>query len=519
MTVASVPGTHRAVTAAGHARVLWACTLPVALLGSWTCFAAPPGINWLLWTWAAAAGLLIVRRSTGPHALGIPAGVALAMGCALSAAAAVTADPNLTGLVFLGVAGLDGFALSALLWPGPPAASVPLTRMPFTLGRAVLGEAASRLGETLALLRMQSSVPVLRGAALATTLGAALLLLLSAADPVLAEWRNGAWSLLSTLHFVVRSAFFAALAVLLLGAYGVAARSHPPAPPASGSDPTSPPSRAHLSHLERLMVLGAALGAFVLFFGVDFSTQLGLIRAGQLPAGETLAQATHRGFGEMIVAAGLCAATLILLDRYAQRGPHERRVMRASLAVIAAALVLVIDAYRRVRFYEAAFGYTQLRLDVQAWCAAVFTALLLLGWQVRAAAKCSARLDLPRLARYVALTAVACIAVLSFWNSAAWIVDANFARYQRTGSIDVHYLARLGVDSPDAVPALVRHLPELAPADAQPLRTALADSPMATRLAAHPGGPAPFAWYEWNLRRNAAFSALAAAHLAGSTAR
>lgn len=44
---------------------IWAWTIPVALLGSWTCFANVPGINWTLWTLAAATGFLVIGRRSG----------------------------------------------------------------------------------------------------------------------------------------------------------------------------------------------------------------------------------------------------------------------------------------------------------------------------------------------------------------------------------------------------------------------------------------------------------------------
>ncbi len=512
-----VSETHRAspVAAAGSVLPLWACALPVALLGSWTCFAALPGINWTLWTLAATTGLLIARRAGAAAPLGVTAVTALALACALSAAAAITADPHMDALVFLSVAGSCGFALRAILMPAQPIGPAALIRLPLTLTRAVFGEAAARLAQTLALVRMQSGVPLLRGAALAGGLGAVLLLLLSAADPVLAGWRDGVWSFLHTLRFLTRGVFFVVLASALLGAYGIAARSHPADHRAAASLGPAPAVRDTLSDIERLMVLGAALGAFGLFFVVDLSAQFGLISAGRLPAGETFAQATHRGFIEMIMAAGLCAATLILLDRHALRGSRERQVLWTGAAVILASLLLVLSAYSRVRYYEAAYGYTQLRVDVQVWCAAVFVALVLLAWHLRAAAASGARLGLARLTHHVALTGIACIAFLSCWNSSAWIVNANIARYRTTGRLDVGYLADLAVTSPDAIAALVGHLPDLPRADARWLRAALARSPLAGGAA----GGAPLAWYEWNLRRDAALAALRAAQAGGSTSR
>lgn len=52
------PGAAQGALEAG---LIWGWAVLVALLGSWTCFAAAAGINWTLWTVAAAAGFLVIR--------------------------------------------------------------------------------------------------------------------------------------------------------------------------------------------------------------------------------------------------------------------------------------------------------------------------------------------------------------------------------------------------------------------------------------------------------------------------
>jgi hypothetical protein len=241
------------------------------------------------------------------------------------------------------------------------------------------------------------------------------------------------------------------------------------------------------------------------FFAAELFSQLA---AGvYLPAGETFAEATHRGFGEMIVAAALCAVVIMALDQRALRNGSEASVRLVSWGVIAASLALVASAYLRVRYYEMAYGYTELRLYVQVCCAAVSAALLVLAWELRSG------LNVPRLMRHVALVGIACIAGLSYWNTAAWIVDANVARYRVTGKLDVDYLERLA-RSPDAIPALVAALPQLAPTDAQRVRESLRHAAVERSVLLPPVGTGTLSWYEWSLRRAAAQSALRQAGLA-----
>ncbi|HEX5462499.1 MAG TPA: DUF4173 domain-containing protein [Steroidobacteraceae bacterium] len=492
---------------------LWAWTLPLALLGSWTCFGAVPGVNWALWTTASAAGYLAVRRRVGRSPADGYALAALALACLLSIASAITANPVADASIFVSVAALFAFCILATARRGSDIGPAALVRAPLDVCRLLLAEAAARAADTFAVVRMRDAVPVVRASAMASALAATLFLLLSAADPTLADWREVAWQTVLSRMFLARDAFFIVLSVLLLGGYGLAARKSKPMEAgrdASGNSPPAPGMR--FSALERLIVLGAAMVLFLVFFAVELSNQL-VQSAVHLPAGETFAEATHRGFGEMIVAAALCAMVIITLDRRASRNGRERAVRLLSWGVIAASLILVASAYLRVRYYEAAYGYTQQRLCVQVICGVVSLALLSLALEVRAV------IDVPRLIRHCALIAIASVAGLSYSNSAAWIVGANVERYGTTGKVDVVYLERLARSSPDAIPALIGALPKLAPADAARVRASLQHASInRSILMPPPGTGGDLSWYEWSLRRASARSVLGAAGLLGESA-
>ena len=280
----------------------------------------------------------------------------------------------------------------------------------------------------------------------------------------------------------------------------------------TGSDDSSPllPG-VRFAALERLLVLGAAMALYIVFFAVELSNQIASA-AVHLTGSDTFAQATHRGFGEMIVAAVLCAMVIITLEQHALRRERERGVRLLAWGVIAASLIIVGSAYLRVRYYEGAYGYTEQRLFVQVICGLVSLALLSLAVQLRCA------IDIPRLIRHAALIAIGCVASLSYWNHAAWIVEANVARYQETGKVDVAYLERLARSSPDAIPALVTALPKLAPPDAAHVRESLRHGAVNRSLLLPPRTTGGLSWYEWSLRRAAAHTVLHAAGLLDETA-
>jgi len=484
---------------------LWACTLALVLLGSWRCFGEVPGVNWALWTSASAAGFLLVRRRSHSSPADNYPLAALALACFLSIAAAITANPSADALIFLSVAGLFAFSILATVTRSSDIGPSALLRAPLDVCRLLLAESAARVAETFALARMRDAVPIVRASIIAAALAATLFLLLSAADPTLADWRDLAWQMVCSRMFLARDAFFVLLSVLLLGGYGLAARKSMPMEArrgASGNSSSVPGLR--FSALERLIVLGAAMALFIVFFAVELSNHLAA-SAVHFAGGETFAEATHRGFGEMIIAAALCAMVITTLEQRALRNGKERGVRLLSLAVITASLILVASAYLRVRYYEAAYGYTELRLCVQVICGLISLTLLALALALRVA------IDVPRLIRHGALIAIASVAGLSYWNHAAWIVDANVARYEQTGKIDVNYLERLARSSPDAIPALIGALPKLAPADASRVREFLRHASVNRSVLLPPSGTGDLSWYEWSLRRASARTVLGAA--------
>jgi hypothetical protein len=127
--------------------------------------------------------------------------------------------------------------------------------------------------------------------------------------------------------------------------------------------------------------------------------------------------------------------------------------------------------------YEQEYGFTRLRIFVEAvelTLGAIFVLLLLAGVRLSST-------WLPRAV--VALAAVALLALATV-NPDAYIANHNVTRYEKTGRIDLAYLASL---SPDAVPALVRLPADLRACALQRLAPELHES-------ADP-------WYDVNLAR------------------
>ena len=196
--------------------------------------------------------------------------------------------------------------------------------------------------------------------------------------------------------------------------------------------------------------------------------------------------------------ATLCTLLIVLLERWAARGARERWAHLAAVAVILEVELLLLSALRRLWMYEAAYGFTTLRLYAHAYMVVVALLLVLLGSELWRG------LEPGRVARRAAGVGVLALIALTYWNHEAWIVRENIARYVQTGHLDTLYLLDL---SPNAVPAIVESLSTLPEGPAGLLRESLQRhySPDSDGRACR--------WFEWNLRRGQAAEALRAAGL------
>jgi hypothetical protein len=94
---------------------LWAAGIAVAALGAWILFDALPGVNWAIWTFAAAVGLFTFVRSG--FSASSPVSWLTTLAVVIAGGAAVTADEFLNVLTVASVILL--LAVSMLLSVDP----------------------------------------------------------------------------------------------------------------------------------------------------------------------------------------------------------------------------------------------------------------------------------------------------------------------------------------------------------------------------------------------------------------
>lgn len=478
--------------AAQSAGRLWGMAAAVAALGAWVMFDARPGLNWLLWTGAAAAGLTALHRSHGAHRADRSGNLVLMLGAGttvIAGAAAVTASDVLHVAIFASVVVL--LAMQMLLAVDPSLSRVTArfaaTAPPVALFRAV-PHALRRAAEATGHIRSTRARAWVRGLALTLPVLIVFALLLAQADPTFARWRDALDALFSHWEFLPRIIFFTALLGLVVGAYGYALTD--------GAHPLATTDREPVRWLgstERVMLLAAVTALLWLFLAL----QLGYL-FGSLPHASTsdmtFAEYARRGFAELTIVASACAILILLSEQYGQRDRHERLARLVAHALVVAVLLVLTSAFHRVLLYEAAYGFTTARLYAQAYMTVVAAALVLLALDV------ARGLDTGRLFRRTASVATVLFVGLLYWNHDAWIARRNIDRFASTGKLDTAYLTR--ELSPDALPVIVDKLTSLPEATRTELRAAIRKR-YATGSQLDEGR-----WFEWNLSRARARAAL-----------
>ncbi len=202
-----------------------------------------------------------------------------------------------------------------------------------------------------------------------------------------------------------------------------------------------------LGFTEAVIVLGAVVLLFTAFVAVQFQyffggqTNIGI-------EGYTFSEYARRGFSELAAVAFFSLLLLLGLSAIVKRQSSTQRWIFSGLGIGMVVLVgvILVSAFQRLLLYEAAFGFTRLRMYTHIfmiWLGALLGVVVLL--------------EILRKERFFALAAllasIGFAATLVLLNVDAAIVHQNVARAPQGKGLDVPYLASL---SPDSIPALVR---------------------------------------------------------------
>jgi hypothetical protein len=288
---------------------------------------------------------------------------------------------------------------------------------------------------------------ILRGVLIALPIVAVFAALLSSADLVFAQ-RLADFTRLFRLEklpeYLFRAVYILVGAYALAGVFLHAAQKSQDGRPAGPQKPLVP---QFLGFTEAAVVLGAVVLLFAIFVGIQFryffggQTNIGV-------QGYTYSEYARKGFGEL-VAVAFCSLLLFLgLSAIVKRETSLQRRAFSGLGIGMVALVgvILVSAFQRLLLYEAAYGFTRLRIYTyifMIWLGVVLAVVVLL--------------ELLRREHFFPLAALLALlgfgATLVLVNVDASIVRQNVRRAAAGQALDVAYLATL---SSDSVPELVQ---------------------------------------------------------------
>jgi hypothetical protein len=214
-------------------------------------------------------------------------------------------------------------------------------------------------------------------------------------------------------------------------------------------EPWEPLALRRLSVVEWAIPVALLDALFLAFVAVQFAVLFGGRDRVLRTAGLTYAEYARSGFWQLLVVTALTFVVTGVIWKVADvRTRRDSLLLRALLgALLCLTFVVLVSAVHRLRLYEEAFGLTRLRLLAEAIALWLGSLLLFVG---AAGAVAAVRARLASSA--IVLSAVGLL-VFSLANPERRIAERNIDRWETTGLLDDHYLARL---SADAVPALVQ---------------------------------------------------------------
>ncbi|WP_280474782.1 DUF4173 domain-containing protein [Nocardia asiatica] len=220
----------------------------------------------------------------------------------------------------------------------------------------------------------------------------------------------------------------------------------PPPPPGGGGG-----GGRTLRRTEWVLPVSALAILFAAFVATQFVVLFGGDDYVQETSGLTYAEYARTGFWQLSAVTVLTLAVLLIVLRWAaQDTAADRWWLRGLLTTVSLlALVIVASALGRMWTYQQAYGFTVLRLLVEAcesWLGLVYVLVIVAVVRLR-------RAWLPRA---VLGTAMATLLVLAVLDPERLIAEKNIDRWQQGRTLDTEYLRTL---SPDILPAIDR-LPE-----------------------------------------------------------
>lgn len=346
--------------------------------------------------------------------------------------------------------------------------------------------------------------PVLRGFLLALPVLLLFTLLLTSADLIFAAYVDALRQnfLLRLIEWISRAILIVMVGWLLAGSLVYAYRRESGDETAGFLEQIGKllPQHVSLGFVEATTILSLVNALFAFFVFIQSMYLFGG-RANIHTDGFTYADYARRGFFELVAVSVLTLALIVFLNWLTRRENKRQLSLFNALSSLMVGLVLVIlvAAFQRMALYEAAYGFTQLRLYVYVfmiWLGVTLAWFLVsLWWRPH------------QFAIGLFLAALGFLITLNLVNPDAFIARRNLARQNPAahaetgrGRLDANYLTHLSVD---ATPVLVAALDDLPEEERELLEEALRE-----RLAVMEADERWRRWPAFHLGRQRAYRAL-----------
>ncbi len=209
-------------------------------------------------------------------------------------------------------------------------------------------------------------------------------------------------------------------------------------------------NKYNIGHIENAILFGLVNILFLIFIIIQLTYLFGG-EANIFSQGFTYAQYARRGFFELIAVAIISLALLLIAEKYiVKKGTgHALAFKILSSTLILQVILIMASAFMRLSLYEAAYGFTTLRLYSHAFIillAAIFCLLLYKIYKDKRENTFAFR---------VFVLIILFLAVMNFLNPDAFIARKNIERFTATNKLDAYYLGRL---SGDAIPETIKML-------------------------------------------------------------
>lgn len=495
-TTTTAAGTRPRLRAAGRVAAL---AIAAGVVGQLLFFGADIGLNYPLAIVTALAAAFLARRpgaNLDRADWWLPAST-----LALAGFAAVRGDPVLVffdvlaslGLLTASLAAIAGHRVTRRLLPGIAAVVGRVAASTAVSAGFVAADAVTtvRPGDA-ARQRLAGARPFIRGLLIALPVVIVFTALFASADAVFARLVSDLFRVEADLGELPGRIFVGAVITwIAAGALAFVAAEEERADPVVGD------RFRFLGTIEAMVVLVAVNAVFLVFVVLQAAYLFGGLDT-LSASGQTYAEYARRGFFELLAVAALAGILILLGEAIVQR--RSRAYVAGAIGLMVLTAVVLASAFLRLRIYQDAYGWTELR----------FYVLASIGWLAMGLVMAIVALWLDRsrwLVHGLVMAAVVVGLAINVIGPVRFVAQQNLQRAfdpalvpaDGWSGLDAAYAGSLG---DDAVPLLVDALPDL-PHDVQAYLT---DALESRRYAF--ATPEASRWQAWNLGREQAKAAL-----------